>query len=229
MNCRAEDGPKLGEKLLRLLYPVKCVFCGSILPESAHIAACKKCRAILPRYGASFERVPGIPYLDGLMAAYIYEDEIEQAVKAMKFSHRPGYAETLAMLLAENIRNQENMPDFDVIVPVPMHKRKKAKRGYNQSELLARHMGRFLDIPVENLLVKTCNTKAQSLLGREERLRNLEGTIAVADGAGGVTGLNILLVDDVTTTGTTLNTCARALYEAGASFIFGSVIAIAGK
>ena len=69
------------------------------------MGACKKCRAILPRYGAKFERVPEIPYLNGLMAAYVYEDEIEQAVRALKFSYKPGNAETLAMLTAESIRD----------------------------------------------------------------------------------------------------------------------------
>lgn len=220
--------PSVWEQLLRLIYPAKCIFCGAILPEAAGINACKACRAALPRYNRRFEAVPEIPYLNGLLAAFVYEDEIEKAVRAMKFSSRPRNAETLGYLMYECITEQENMPDFDVIVPVPMHKRKKTRRGYNQSELIAQHLGRHLGIPVENLLAKIRNTKAQSLLGREERLKNLENAVIATD-PDRITGRNILLIDDVTTTGTTLNTCARVLYEAGATWIFSAVIAIAGK
>lgn len=198
------------------------------MPESAGLSACKACHAALPRYHRKFEQVPGIPYLNGLMAAFVYEDEVEKAVRAMKFSNQPKNAETLAFMMYECIMEQENVPDFDVIVPVPMHKRKRMRRGYNQSGLIAYELGRYMNIPVENLLDKIRDTKAQSLLGREERLKNLENAVVPVNGDR-IKGLNILLVDDVTTTGTTLNTCARVLYEAGASWIFSAVIAIAGK
>lgn len=220
--------PSFLEQLVRLVYPAKCVFCGALLPESAGICACKACHAVLPRYHRKFERIPDMPYLSGLMAAFVYENEVEQAIRDMKFSNRPKNAETLAYLMFECIMSQENIPDFDIIVPVPMHNKKRMRRGYNQSELLALNLGRLMNIPVGNLLAKIRNTKPQSLLGREDRLKNLENAVIAID-ENKIKGLNILLVDDVTTTGTTLNTCARVLFDAGASWIFSAVIAIAGK
>lgn len=220
--------PDLGERLLRLLYPEKCIFCGTILPETAKISVCEPCYACLPRYDRGFERAPRIPWLSGLFAAFIYEEPVEQAIHAMKFYGRPKTARTLAFLMAEEMAKQPFMPDFDLIVPVPMHRRKQLSRGYNQSEKIGRALGNFLNIPVSEALIKTRPTKPQSLSSREERLKNLQGAFCVSDPFC-VNGLNILLVDDVVTTGSTLSACAQALHEAGASWIFAATVAIAGK
>ncbi|HOL85105.1 MAG TPA: ComF family protein [Thermoclostridium caenicola] len=222
------DGPGFWERLLRLLYPEKCVFCGTILPETAKISTCKVCHATLPRYGRGFERAPHIPWVNGLFAAFVYEDMVEQAIHAMKFFGRPRTAHTLAFLMWEEMGRHPMMPDCDLIVPVPMHRRKQLSRGYNQSGIIGQALGEMLDIPVEHALIKTRHTKPQSLSTREERLTNLEDAFRVADPTV-VAGRSILLVDDVATTGATLGACARALREAGASWIFAAVIAIAGK
>jgi competence protein ComFC len=221
-------GPGFHERLLRLVYPEKCIFCGAILPETAKISTCEPCYACLPRYGRGFERAPRIPWINGLFASFIYEDSVEQAIQAMKFFGRPRAAGTFALLMWDELDKHPFMPDFDLIVPVPMHRRKKMSRGYNQSEIVGQALGRILNIPVVNALTKTRHTKPQSLSSREERLKNLENSIKVSDPSV-VDGLNILLVDDVVTTGATLSTCAQALHEAGASWIFAAVIAIAGK
>ena len=121
------------------------------------------------------------------------------------------------------------LPDFDIVIPVPMYRRKKHKRGYNQAELVAIKLADYLEVPVHiDNLVKIRKTRPQSSLKREGRLHNIEGSFQVKDPAL-VSGKNILLVDDVVTTGTTLNTCAKILYENGASWIFASAIAIAEK
>lgn len=213
---------------MRLVYPEKCVFCGTILPETVIISACESCHAGLSRYGRGFERATRIPGLDGLFASFVYDDMMEQAIHAMKFFGRPRAAGTLAFLMSEELKKQPLIPDTDLIVPVPMHRRKQISRGYNQSRIIAQALGSLLDIPVGEALVKTRHTKPQSLSSRDERLKNLENSVRVADPST-VRGLSILLVDDVVTTGATLSTCAQALREAGASWIFAAVIAIAGK
>lgn len=220
--------PSFQERLLRLLYPEKCVFCGKILPETARISTCEPCHAALPRYGRGFERAPHIPWINGLFAAFVYENEVEQAIHAMKFYARPRIARTFAFLMWEEMSRHPIMPDLDIIVPVPMHRRKQLGRGYNQSERIGTALGEMLEIPVEQVLIKTRQTKPQSLSSREERLTNLEDAIHVSNPSA-VAGRSILLVDDVTTTGATLGACAQALREAGASWIFAAVIAIAGK
>jgi len=220
------DGPGLAERLIRLLYPEKCVFCGALLNDAARIGACEPCLAVLPRYGRGFEPMPRIPWIDGLFASFAYGDAIERAIHAMKFFGRPRVAETLAFLLWEEMMKQPVIPDFDLIVPVPMHWRKRMSRGYNQSERIGNALGGIMGVPVERALVKTRHTKPQSLSSREERLVNLENSIDVRDPSA-VSGLSVLLVDDVATTGATLGACARALRGAGVSWVFAAVIAIA--
>ena len=124
------------------------------------------------------------------------------------------------------------MPDFDLIVPVPMHPKKKRQRGYNQAELVAKEAARILEKEIRtDILLKIQNTKPQILLKREERLRNLEGAFKVNDNNIIEKNHNkrILLVDDVLTTGTTINTCARILKESGFSSVYALVIALAEK
>ena len=220
------EGPSLKERFLRLVYPEKCVFCGTILPDTAKVSLCGPCHACLPRYGRGFERMPRIPGIHGLFASFVYEDSMERAIHAMKFFGRPRIARTLAFLLWEELMRQPLVPDFDLIVPVPMHRRKRMSRGYNQSERIGQALGEIMDIPVKNALAKTRHTKPQSLSSREERLINLENSISVPDPSA-VSGRSILLVDDVVTTGATLGTCAQALRDAGASWVFAAVIAIA--
>jgi len=220
------DGPGLRERLIRLLYPEKCVFCGVLLHDSVRISACEPCLASLPRHGKGFERIPRVPWIDGMFAPFTYEDSIERAIHAMKFFGKPKVARTLACLMWEEMMKYPLIPDFDLIVPVPMHWRKRMSRGYNQSERIGQALGEIMDIPVKNALAKTRHTKPQSLSSREERLINLKNSVRVTDPEV-VSGLSILLVDDVVTTGATLGTCAQALRGAGASWVFAAVIAIA--
>lgn len=220
------EPPNFAERLIRLLYPEKCVFCGEILPGDAFVSACGSCLERLPRYGKGFFRNPRILCLDGLFASFVYEGVVEDAIHSMKYRGKPRVARTLAALMWEEMAKQRMLPDFDLVVPVPMHWRKRISRGYNQSEKLGQALGKIMNVPVKNALAKTKNTKPQSLSTREERLRNLENTIIVPDPSV-VRGLGVLLVDDVVTTGATLGVCARALKEAGAEWVFAAVIAIA--
>jgi competence protein ComFC len=117
--------------------------------------------------------------------------------------------------LCSGIRKENH----DIIVPVPLHRLRKRKRGYNQSEILAKMAADMLGIPVRaDILTKVRNTPPQSGLTKTERNRNLKGSFAVAD-MSALKGKSVLLVDDVTTTGTTLEECARVLTASGASSI----------
>ena len=131
--------------------------------------------------------------------------------------------------MSEELSKYGVLPGFDYIVPVPMHPRKKRQRGYNQSELIARQLGEFLNMEVRtDILKKTRYTRPQSKLKRNDRLHNLEGAFSVSPDVF-VEGKRILLVDDVLTTGTTINTCAKILKDKGVNMIYGIVIAIAEK
>lgn len=220
------DVPGFGERLIRLLYPEKCVFCGELLPEAAPLSVCESCYSNLPRCRMDFAGARQIPQLDGLFAAFLYEETIKRAIHDMKFHSRPRTARTLACLIWEEMSKHTVIPDVDLIVPVPMHWRRRISRGYNQSAEIGKTLGRIMKIPVKNALAKIRHTKPQSLSTREERLKNLENSIIVRYPTA-VRGLSVLLADDVVTTGATLSTCAGALKEAGAEWVFAVVIATA--
>lgn len=223
------EAPSFLERLIRLVYPAKCMVCDILLKEEASIMLCENCHSLLPRCEKGFVKAPFMPYVHKLFAAYYYDEGLDSAIHAMKFNHQPKLSETFGYLLYEEIAKVPLLPDWDMILPVPMHRKKKRQRGYNQSELLADRLSEYLHIPVyHNLLVKTRHTKPQSKLKREERLFNLEDAFDVVNGPE-IEGKNILLLDDVATTGTTLNNCAKILYEKGAAFVFASVIAIVEK
>lgn len=221
--------PSFWEKIVRLLYPVKCMMCDNILNENYALYLCDACEKTLPRYEDGFHKVPQIPYINSIFAAFYYEMGIDKAIQKMKFYHQPVLSETMAYLLYEEIIKKADLPDFDLIIPVPMHPEKKRSRGYNQSELVGRQLSLYLDIPFHpDILFKIVKTKPQSLLKREERIHNMDGVFKVNNNIE-IEGKSILLVDDVITTGTTLNTCGKILFEHGASKVFAATIAIAEK
>ncbi|MCX7774181.1 MAG: ComF family protein [Clostridia bacterium] len=220
---------RLWERLIRLLYPATCMVCDSILREDSELYLCDNCKRLMPRYSRGFEKIPELPYIEKLLAAFHYEEGVDKAIHKMKFNDQPRLSKTFGWLLYEELAKESCLPDFDYVIPVPMFQKKRKRRGYNQSELIAKALAPYLQVPVlGDCLVKTRQTKPQSSLKREERLKNLDGAFAIKSGEQ-IYGKNILLVDDVLTTGTTLNLCAKILYESGASWVFGTVLAIAGK
>ena len=148
-----------------------------------------------------------------------YRSGLERLLHAFKFEHHEFLADPLAELLAEALIDQ----DFDVIVPVPMHRTKERKRGYNQAELLAKSLSRRLRVPCDpKLLVKTVERQTQSTLARSERAGNVRNAFQASDA---VAGRSVLLVDDISTTGETLRACAAELVRASAQRVCAVAIA----
>ncbi|HWR21932.1 MAG TPA: ComF family protein, partial [Feifaniaceae bacterium] len=142
--------------------------------------------------------------LNGLYAAFVYDEVLYGAVHRLKYSD--------ARHLARNFAVCMRLPGdwkFDAITPVPLHEKRERQRGYNQSLLLAKELSKRYRIPVEpHLLRRIVDTEPQQKLSREEREKNVRGAFAASPLA---TGKSILLVDDVVTTGSTLMACAAAL------------------
>lgn len=231
MKRDKQNKPSFIEKLIRLVYPVKCMVCDTILIEDALLYLCELCKKNLPRYSRGFKKSIRMPYVDGTFAAFYYKNGVETAIHNMKFKNLPKLAQTMGSLLYEELK-QEVLPDFDYIIPIPMHPKKKRQRGYNQSELVAKEVSRLLKKEVRtDILLKTKNTRPQIMLKRENRLRNLESAFMVNNNTviDSIQNKHVLLVDDVLTTGTTINTCAKILKENGFAFVYALVIAIAEK
>lgn len=229
--------------LLALLYPPRCVCCDTILGLHEK-GCCPKCEKSLPRIKGSSCMKCGKPVagqeqeycedcrkypheFDRGKAAFTYTGAMRRSVYRMKHDNRrdylPFYAEEMVQAVASELPRWRP----EVILPIPMHPRRKRRRGYNQSELLAEHISRLTGIPVKkNLLRCVKQTSAQKSLNRKERMKNLEGSMAVA---GETIGFKrVLLVDDVYTTGSTMDEAAKVLKNAGAESIF-FIVLCSGK
>lgn len=217
---------RLPELCLELLFPARCPFCDAVLGFSGPCAACaEKLRALC--------RTPGAPVpaeghetqsIDLVYAPYFYESTVQKSILRMKFYGRPDLARPLAGRLAEALRAAEPPLCADMIVPVPSGRGELHRRGYDVPLNLARLLGKELRLPVVQALYKTRETTPQATLSGEARRRNLHGVFAVCEGIP-VAGRHVLLVDDVYTTGTTLDKCAGALKAAGAASCAGICIA----
>ncbi len=149
----------------------------------------------------------------------LYEGSLRSLIHLYKYSGMKPLARLLAGYMERAISMEER---FDAVVPVPLHWRKEWQRGFNQAELLARHVAGHRGIPVLNALRRRRATAVQAGLASAGRRRNVEGAFAVKRGAGWtarLAGGKILLIDDVMTTGATAGACAAALKRAGAKSV----------
>ena len=149
-----------------------------------------------------------------------FEGWLRGAVIQCKYHGEWARISDLATLLAEVC---QTLPEFDAIVPVPLHPVRLRQRGFNQSLLLARGAARTLHAPVEEAVFRTRRTDAQARLSADERLRNVMGAMAVKPGSR-IGGRSFLLIDDVITTGSTLAACAHALTQAGARSVMAGTV-----
>lgn len=211
---------RMKRALLDALYPKGCVC--PLCMEEAHLdgdGLCDRCRAALRYCSAPVYAEP----LDGLTAAFLYEDPVRSAVLRLKY----GKATYLADFFAAHI----SIPDhwkIDCMVPVPLHWFRAFRRGYNQSEMLARALSeRYMGPPVRaELLLRIRSTPSQTNLDAATRQKNVRGAFA-ADPS--VEGLSILLIDDVVTTHATLTACAAQLKRAGAVRVYAACACAAGE
>jgi ComF family protein len=162
------------------------------------------------------------------IAAYVYEGAIARVIGRLKYERRPDLARPLGDLLWRAVAPHADELRGAIVVPVPLHPARLAERGFNQSALLARRLARRLDAPCAmRALARDRDTAHQAKLDRSARARNAEGAFVVRD-ARAVRGRAVLLVDDVRTTGATLDACTRALATAGAARVAWTVVAQAG-
>ncbi|HEX8154404.1 MAG TPA: phosphoribosyltransferase family protein [Thermoanaerobaculia bacterium] len=154
-----------------------------------------------------------------------YRGGLEKVLHAFKFERHDFLDDALASLLEETLHARGDLA-FDAIVPVPMHRAKERRRGYNQADLLGRALASRIGIGCEpRLLTKTAERAAQSKLNRRQRAANVRGLFRAADEA---KGRAVLLVDDICTTAETLRACAAQLVRAGATRVCAITVAKAG-
>jgi ComF family protein len=223
------------DRLIHALLPAPCLSCRQPLPATGtELGLCRSCRALLRpipaeacavcarplfahglpedwRCGACQEHPPSF---DRLLALWSYEEPLAAVVRALKFGRLDYLGRHLGAALAEGYGSA--LAGADLVVPIPLHWRRRLRRGYNQAERIARPLAARLRLPIAPVLSRSRATPPQTTLGKEERLANLRRAFRVARPIR-VRGLHLLLVDDVATTGATLDAASAVLKRAGAA------------
>lgn len=221
------------EVALNLLFPQRCIGCGS---EGE--VFCLSCRTALPRIMPPLCPRCGNPQVDGLICSscagchadidgirspFRFEGVIRQAIHQLKYKHLRSLATPLGELLSEYL--VANPVPGDALVPVPLHRKRLKERGYNQSDLIARELSKITKLPVMNdCLVRQRQTPPQARTATvDERRSNVVGAFACRDER--MKGKSVILIDDVCTSGATLNACAATLKTHGAGAVWGLTLA----
>ncbi len=198
-------------KILHIFFPTRCPVCGEFIGCMDRF--CSKCMDNL-NYTERNESINGAK---SFTTAFLYDENIRPAIMLMKDGICGNADYALGNSLADVLEEQQVHKRIDVIIPVPMFRSDMLKRGFNQSELISDVIGKRFDIPVSaEAVVKNRRTEQQKNLNREMRMQNLAGAYDVRYPEE-ISGKRVLIVDDVSTTGSTLTELTALLLAAGAS------------
>ena len=235
------------DALASLIFPAPCRICEATLLTASRIPICADCLASLRPFEGPGCAQCGRPFASGqattaaqplchlcrrnvygfdLARSYApYDGAMVRAITLLKYSSVAPLGDWFGIRLAELVAEQLELSDADVMVPVPLHATRLRERGYNQAELIARPLAKRLGLPLEPLLLVRTKPRPDKLkLSSKERWRIVRGAYGMQEGSQ-VDKLRVILVDDVFTTGATLDACARVLRKAGASRIVGVTVA----
>lgn len=221
------------EKILNILYPKRCPVCHGILSDRGNLI-CPSCEKWLHPIVTDYCLKCGKPVkaeeelcgecrkshreFDRGQSVFFYNDKMRQSLLRYKYYGNRDYAEYYAVSLCRYMEREIRMWKPDLIVPVPMHPRKQRERGFNQAADLAEKAGEILKIPMSDQVVqKTKATRSQKKLNAAERKQNLRMAFQATER---LDGLRILVIDDVYTTGSTIEAMAHVLKAAGADKVF---------
>jgi len=233
--------------LASVLFPAPCRICGHALTNASRIPICEHCLGGFERIVDPMCACCGRPFVSSAVAQSpkplcrlcrvdfyafhrvrsfaIYDDSLSEAIVLLKYEQVTRLGGWFANRLADIALAAPGDWRADVVVPVPLHADRQRERGYNQAELIARPLAKRLGVDFESiLLTRTTPRPPQLVLSRTEHWKSVRGAYAMREGRK-VDNLRVLLVDDVLTTGATLDACARALKKAGASVILGLTVA----
>ncbi len=223
--------------ILDFVYPPVCINCKTILNTfSKERYICKKCKnnfEFLDIIGCKIcgrstgtdkefcnicEVAPNISFNKNY-SLFPYDDVYKSFIYKLKYGLDKRYSYLMSMLMYEYIIQNNLFKDIDIITCVPMHKSKERKRGFNQSALLAKQLSSLLNIPYKQTLIRNKNTVPQSSLRLEDRFKNLS-TVFVLNKNTNVSNKNILIIDDIYTSGATISECSNQLIANEAKNIY---------
>ena len=235
------------DALASVLFPAPCRICGDVLTTARLLPICSGClTSLAPLRGPYCEHCgrpfgsdladssethlcsacrKGVYGFDRARSYGAYSEGMARAISLLKYEKILSLGRWFACRLEEMVRGEPEIFAADVVVPVPLHPARRRERGYNQAEVIARPLAKKLKLPLRAyLLVRTKPRPPRLLLSRRERWESVRGAYEMRRGAK-VDNLRVLLIDDVCTTGATLDSCARALKLAGAKCVIGLTVA----
>lgn len=230
------------DALSSVLFPAPCRICGDALATASRIPICKECLDSFVPIRPPMCACCGRPFVSPIAAEASqplcrlcraekygfdcarsfaqYDEKLTAAILLLKYEEIHSLGNWFAARMQEVLTANEDVLRADVVVPVPLHPDRLRERGYNQAELIAAPLARRLNLKLgAYLLVRTIPRPPRLHLSRRERWASVRGAYAISKGVR-VDNLRILLVDDVMTTGATLDACARALKRSGAAEVF---------
>ena len=237
----------IADAVVSVIFPAPCEMCGSVLATASPLPICEECLAALgPLSGPVCEQC-GRPfpsqvsleaqnpkcfacrrglYAFGAARSYgAYNDEMVKAITLLKYNRLTRLGRWFAGKLKLTAEANSMIREADLLVPVPLHPARRRERGYNQTELIATPLARLLKIPLDaGLLMRVKPRPPQLFLSRRERWLSVRGAYEIRKGRR-IDNQRVLLIDDVFTTGATLDACARALKKGGAKSVIGLTVA----
>jgi ComF family protein len=239
------------DAIVSVFFPAGCRICDKLLTRASRVPICEECLAsfeappekkceLCGQPLAAMTAVKAGPFVchacqqktyafDRARSFGIYDGPLVRAILLLKWERIEPLGSWFAQRLAEIARREVELLAGDVVVPVPLHRDRERERGYNQAGLISKPLARRLDLPHKSvLLMRTRPRPNKQVLSFEERWESVRGAFATRPGSQ-VDNKRVLLVDDVMTTGATLDACARALLESGAKSVIGLTVARAAR
>ena len=225
--------------LLDIVFPPLCHACKEFIPDSGDLHLCSRCRGEVHAVSSPLCTVCGIPFntpggidhvcgaclshpprFAAARAAVLFDGVARDLIHRFKYDRKVHLARPLSLLTQEPLTSFASSLGVDLLIPVPLHRRRLRERGFNQAVLLGRPLSKTWGIPlVVDNLKRIRWTEPQVTLSASEREANVRGAFALADPAA-VHGRKVILLDDVFTTGSTVAECSRVLRQAGAEGVY---------
>jgi ComF family protein len=237
---------ELKDDLLDFVYPQSCPICekplnrgekevcencwNNLAPLPASF--CPYCKSFLEDEETTFKHrciylsQPEDRKIFSVRSLGTFDDYYKTLIHRLKYDKRIPLGERLAQSLGGIVAREKDFISCDLIIPVPLHRARERERGFNQSQILAEGISEVTNLPLmKDILKRKKNTQDQTYLNAQQRKENVRGAFVVTQQEK-INGMSIILVDDVITTGATLNECARMLLDAGATEIFAVTLAV---
>lgn len=211
------------EKIERIIFPPCCLICG----KQTQNIWCRKCKKRLENQAVyTIKNTKNNNFFEKQIYIFLYKNEIRKLIIDYKFNDKAYLYKIFSQMIIKNKKICGILEKYDIIMPVPIHYIRKKQRGYNQSELVAKEIANYIEnLKIENKIFKKIkNNKPQSLLNRKERKQNVENVYRIEE-KDKIKNKNIIIFDDIYTTGNTVNELAKILKENGTKNILVLTIA----